>query len=139
LSDSLMFLIGKDLGYRLTQIWPLKKMLTPPRIEKAKTSFQIHGYRIVFLARFMPGIRTVFMFTSGLLKLHYWKFILYDFAGTLIVVPCMLFSMTWVAGNRDAIMIFIHRFQWLILALVASYFTFWWLKRRRLNIRSTKL
>jgi len=131
LSDSIMYWIGKNLGYRLTQVWPLKNLITPVRIEGAKQSFHIHGYRIVFLARFMPGIRTVFMFTSGLLKLRYWKFIVHDFAGALIVIPCMLYSMKWVAGNRAMIMEFIHRFQWLILAAVAIYFTFWWARRRR--------
>ncbi len=137
LSDTLMYWIGKNLGYRLTQVWPLKNLLTPTRIENAKASFHMHGYRIVFLARFMPGIRTVFMFTSGLLNLRYWKFILHDFAGALIVIPCMLYSMKWVAGNKDSIMEFIHRFQWLILGLVAIYFIFWWIKRRQIRAKST--
>lgn len=131
LSDTLMFHIGKHLGFKLTTIWPLKKVLTPPRIERAKSSFQIQGYRIVFLARFMPGIRTVFMFTSGLLSLRYWKFIAYDFAGALIVVPCMIYSMSWVAGNKEALMAFLHKFQWIILAAAVIYFVIWFTKHSK--------
>lgn len=128
ISDTCMFHIGKNLGSRLTTAWPLKKVLTPPRIERAKSSFQIQGYRIVFLARFMPGIRTVFMFTSGLLSLRYWKFIAYDFAGALIVVPAMIFSMSWVAGNKDALMAYLHQFQWVILGAAVIYFAIWFTK-----------
>jgi membrane protein DedA with SNARE-associated domain len=136
LSDTLMYGVGKNLGFRLTQVWPLKSLLTPERIENAKSSFHVHGYRIVFLARFMPGIRTVFMFTSGLLKLRYWKFIAHDFAGAIIVIPSMLYSMKWVAGNKEVIMEYIHRFQWLILAAVVLYFSFWFYKRRSVRKKS---
>jgi len=129
LSDICMFHIGKHLGHGLTRVWPLKKALPPERIERAKQSYQIQGYRLVFFARFMPGIRTVFMFTGGLMRLRLPKFIAYDLAGALIVIPSMLFSMTWVAGNQEAILAFMKKAQWIFLTAVAGYLVYWFMRR----------
>lgn len=139
LSDVGMFHIGKHLGYGLTQVWPLKKALTPERIERAKQGYQFQGYKLVFFARFMPGIRTVFMFTGGLMRLRFWKFLAYDFAGALIVIPCTLYSMSWVAGNKEAILVFIKKTQWFVLAAVAVYLGFWFWKRakRRASLKAS--
>lgn len=131
LSDTLMFFIAKKYGLKLASIWPFKKVLTPDRIEKARVGFNIHGYRVVFLARFMPGIRTVFMFTSGLLGLRYWKFIAHDLAGGLIVVPCMIYSIKWVAGNKELILEQLHKFQYLALAVGILYFSYRVVRKKR--------
>ena len=74
---------------------------------------------MVFLARFMPGIRTVFMFSSGTLGLRYWKFILYDFFGALIVVPGILLSVKWVAGNLELILYKLACGQWVVITVFA--------------------
>jgi membrane protein DedA with SNARE-associated domain len=131
LSDTGMFYIGKVFGTRLTNVWPFRKALTPARIARAEESFRKQGYRVVFLARFMPGIRTVFMFTSGLLGLRYAKFIGYDLAGALIVVPLTIFSVRWAAGNKDAIFSGLQRGQWLVLGVVALGFVVYFYRRGR--------
>jgi membrane protein DedA with SNARE-associated domain len=131
LSDTGMYWIGKSLGTRLVNVWPFRKALTPERIARAEDSFRKQGYRVVFLARFMPGIRTVFMFTSGLLGLNYGKFILYDLAGAMIVVPVTIYSVRWAAGNKDAILSALQRGQWVVLAVVALGFIGYLVRRGR--------
>lgn len=131
LSDTCMYFIAKHYGLKIAGVWPFRKVLTPPRIEKARVSYNIHGYKIVFSARFMPGIRTVFMFTSGLLGLRYWKFIAYDFMGALIVVPCMILSIKWVAGNKDLILEQLHKFQYVALALGVAYVAYRIFRKKR--------
>lgn len=135
ISDTIMFNIGKKFGMKLTSLWPFKKILTQERIEKAQKSFSIHGYTIVFWARFMPGIRTVFMFTSGLLKLRYPKFILYDFLGTLIVVPVTVLSVTWVAGNTAVIADLMGQIKWLVLIVFIVLVVFKLASRRKVMIK----
>ncbi len=117
IGDTLMFFIGKKYGMKLTQIWPFKKVLTLERIEKVKMKFNIYGYRIVFCARFMPGIRTVFMFSAGLMHLNYLKFILYDAAGAVIVVPLIIYSVIAVAGNTALIKEYLKQGQWVVLVI----------------------
>lgn len=119
LGDTIMFGIGRGFGKRVIGLWPFRKVFTPERLARAEASFREQGYRVVFLARFMPGIRTVFMFSSGTLGLRYWKFIAADFAGAAIVVPGTLFSVKWVAGNIDAVRAKIARGQWTAMAAFA--------------------
>ncbi|MBC7386786.1 MAG: DedA family protein [Cryobacterium sp.] len=120
-SDVTMYWIARHFGRTLAERWPLSKIITPAKLEKAEWKFSNQGYRVVFLARFMPGIRTVFMFTSGLLRLDFKKFLLADALGAFIVIPVILFSVKWVAGNVEALHAHIAQGQWMILgaALVA--------------------
>lgn len=130
--DMIMFQIAKRYGMRLLKIWPFRKIFTEQGIENAKRTFQVRGYKVVFLARFMPGIRTIFMFTSGLMGLKFWKFALHDFAGGLIVITSTLHSVSWVAGNKDLILNWLQKIQWVVLTGVILFFT-------RLIVRKKKL
>jgi len=117
--DTIMFSVGRKFGLRVIGAWPFRKAFTPERLARVEASFRKQGYRVVFLARFMPGIRTVFMFSAGTLGLRYWKFILFNFAGALIVIPATLFSVKWVAGNLDAIRAKLARGQWTVMGVLA--------------------
>ncbi len=130
LGDTVMFGIGRKFGRRVLQVWPFRKAFTPERMERAEGEFNRHGYRVVFLARFMPGVRTVFMFTSGTLGLRYLKFILHDLAGALIVVPLMIYSVTWVAGNTELIREKFQQSQWFVVGGVTCIAVFYFLRKR---------
>jgi len=124
-TDATMFLIARQYGRKILGSWPFRNAISPERLSSAETSYVSYGYRMIFLARFMPGIRTVFVFTGGLLRLDLLKFMLHDFAGALIVIPSMIYSVKWVAGNMGAIHAQLARAQWLILlgvALIVGFF-----------------
>jgi membrane protein DedA with SNARE-associated domain len=131
LGDTMMFGIGRHFGKRVIGMWPFRKAFTPERLARTETSFQKQGYRVVFLARFMPGIRTIFMFSSGTLGLRYWKFLLYDLAGALIVIPVTLLSVKWVAGNLELIRAKIARGQWVVMAILAATGLVFYFRKRR--------
>lgn len=130
LGDTAMFHIGRKFGRRVVQVWPFRKALTQDRMKRAEDGFNRHGYRIVFLARFMPGVRTVFMFTSGTLGLRYGKFILHDLAGALIVVPLMIYSVTWVAGNTELMRSKLQQCQWFVLGALGLMALIFYFRKR---------
>lgn len=130
--DSVMYSIGHRFGSRVMTSRYFRRAFTPTRIASAEAKFQRQGYRVVFLARFMPGVRTVFMFTSGTLGLRYSKFIAFDAAGALIVVPCTLLSVKWVAGNLEAVREKIALGQWIALIVLVVIGAFALMRRRRL-------
>lgn len=123
-TDATMFLIARHYGRKILSFWPFRNVISIERLNSAEKSYKQYGYRMIFIARFMPGIRTVFVFTGGLLRLDLPKFILYDFAGALIVIPTMIYSVKWVAGNMDIIQSHLVKAQWFILgaALLAVIF-----------------
>ncbi|MBS1963506.1 MAG: DedA family protein [Bdellovibrionales bacterium] len=118
LGDTVMFTIGRRFGRRVIGAWPFRKAFTPERLARTEKSFREQGYRVVFLARFMPGIRTVFMFTSGTLGLRYFRFLAYNFAGALVVIPGTLFAVKAVAGNVELIREKLARGQWIAMAVI---------------------
>lgn len=134
-TDATMFLIAKKYGRKVLALWPFRKAITPERLVIAESSYHRYGYRMIFLARFMPGIRTVFVFTGGLLRLDLLKFMLHDFAGGIISIPCTIYSVKWVAGNIDGIHTQLAKAQWYILTGVALLFSGFliWKKRRRIG------
>lgn len=138
-ADSVMFYVGRKYGKRVIGVWPFRKVFTPERIVRSETSFREQGYRVVFLARFMPGIRTVFMFSSGTLGLRYLRFIAYNFAGALIVIPGTLFAVKWVAGNLETIRGKLERGQWTVMAAIAGAVSigFAWKRYRGMRIRAS--
>jgi membrane protein DedA with SNARE-associated domain len=127
LSDVLMFFVGSGFGYRLLQVWPLSKVLNRERIAAAERNFKRSGYRYVFTARFLPGLRTVVFFTAGVLKLRFGRFLLFDFLGASITVPGTLIAVVLLAGNVPLVLDFLKRFQTVALmgvAMVVSYTAF---------------
>jgi membrane protein DedA with SNARE-associated domain len=118
LADTAMFGIGRKFGPRVLTVWPFRKAFTPERLARTETAFRDLGYRVVFFARFMPGIRTVFMFTSGTLGLRYGRFLAYDFAGALIVIPTILFSVKWIAGNLGDVRAKVAHGQWVATGII---------------------
>ncbi|MBC7692963.1 MAG: DedA family protein [Methylotenera sp.] len=121
LSDTLMFLIGSGFGAKLLKAWPLSKVLTAERIAAAECSFQKSGYRYIFTARFLPGLRTVVFFTGGMLRLNYSRFILFDFAGACITIPGTLIAVGLVAGNVERVLAFLKKFQTAALIAVGVF------------------
>lgn len=140
IADTAMFWVGLRYGKRVIGVWPFRKAFTPERIARSEASFREQGYRVVFLARFMPGIRTVFMFTSGTLGLSYRRFIAYNFAGALIVVPGTLFAVKFFAGNIETIRAKIERGQWSVMAAIAVGFLvyFGWKRFARSRVGASR-
>ncbi len=124
LSDYLMFNIGKYGGRKVIHVWPFRKIFTETRLSKAQCDFDAYGYGLVFLARFMPGFRTVVFFTSGLMNLKTLRFLAYDFVGACITIPGILYSVSWAAGETDKILPLLARYQWIFFGAAAVFIVY---------------
>ncbi len=90
--DGIMFTIGRRYGLELVRHRPFSWVLTPGRIEKAKGFLDTHGPKVLFAARFMPGIRSVGFFTAGALGITYQRFFTYDGLAAVISVPFFVWA-----------------------------------------------
>ncbi len=99
--DGVMFAIGRRYGLSVIKHRPFRWLLTPARLERARGIMDRHGPKILFAARFMPGIRSVGFFTAGSLGTPYFRFLLYDGLAAAISVPFFVFSGWYWGANIE--------------------------------------
>jgi membrane protein DedA with SNARE-associated domain len=90
LADSLYFLLARLVGPKLLRIKFLERFIKPEKVRGGELYFQRRGQRIVFLSRFVVGLRAPVILGAGLLRMRWTRFILNDGAAIVIAIPCWL-------------------------------------------------
>jgi membrane-associated protein len=126
LGDAVNYSIGHYLGDRAYNIkWVKKEYL-----EKTHAFFEKHGGKAIFLARFVPIVRTFAPFVAGIGKMSYSYFATYNIVGGVSWV--LIFSLLgYFFGNLEFVK---KNFEFVIIAIilisVVPMFVEW-LKARR--------
>ena len=135
IGDGTMFWLGRRWGTDLAKVWPFRSIFGNGRLERTRVFLQKHGAKVLFTARFTPGLRSVIFFTSGTLGIPAWRFWLYDGLAALVSVPALVLS-SWYWGDR--IEDVVQRAQraehglLIVIAIVVGVLTLkWWLGKRR--------
>jgi membrane-associated protein len=126
LGDTVNYSIGHYLGERAYNIKWIKKEY----LDKTHAFFEKHGGKAIFLARFVPIVRTFAPFVAGIGKMDYSYFITYNLTG----------GVTWVAlftllgyffGNLEFVQ---KNFELVIIAIILISVVpmgYEWMKARR--------
>jgi len=93
-ADLIIFSLGRRYGHHIPRLPLLRRYLTPERVRWAEHQLEKHGGKFIFVARFVPGLRTAAFFAAGVFRVTYWRFIAYDGAAALISVPLIL-GLAW--------------------------------------------
>ncbi|MEI8348464.1 MAG: DedA family protein, partial [Pseudomonadota bacterium] len=133
IGDCVIFYLGKRYGLRLTQFWPFKQLLHPERIDQIREKLSIHGNKLIFAARFLPGLRAGIFFCSGCFGVPFKVFFFYDGMAALISVPAIV-GLTYHFGEHidRAINVIRHvenGIIFVILSIVLLIFLKWWIPR----------
>jgi membrane protein DedA with SNARE-associated domain len=136
LGDAAMFLLGHHYGEHMLQWKPIALLMPPRRYAKMQEKFERYGNRLMFFARFLPGMRTAVYITAGAThRVSFWRFLLLDGFAALISVPLWVYLGYFGANRRDWLLMWIHRGQsslW-VLGVVALIIllVLWWRRRQR--------
>ena len=88
LGDSIMFGLGRRFGTKVGASGNFfARIVTPEKRARVEALFKKHGEKIVMLARFLPGVRTVTYFTAGSVGMSYAKFAMFDSIAALASAP----------------------------------------------------
>lgn len=135
LGDSAIFLLGHHYGARIMQWRFVARILTPARYAKVQEKFARYGNRMLFFARFLPGMRTTIYVTAGMThRVSFARFLLLDTLAALISVPIWVYLGYFGADNHQWLMRWMHRGQtslWILVGIVLLVLLVAWWRHRR--------
>ncbi len=118
--DSVMFGLGRLAGDRVHR-WPLlRRSFRPAKRRRFNHYFLRYGTRVVFLARFLPGVRLVTYLVAGNLGMPWWKFLALDGLAALVTIPVAVWVGWKFAANLDEVAAWLHRFELPLAALAGA-------------------
>lgn len=142
--DGLVFAAGRVFGKHILRFRPVARVMTPKRYAQVEEKFEKYGNWVLFVARFLPGLRTPIFMTAGISgKVSALRFVLMDGSAALISVPLWVYLGNYGASNREWLMQMVHKLQHGLFAAIAAGAAvlgwFWWKKRSRLQFYREKL
>lgn len=112
IGDSTMFLGGRIFGYRIQRIRTFRRILSPRRFSQIQQKFKKYGLGLLFVARFLPGLRSPIYLVAGMSRrISFFTFLLMDGLAALISVPVWIYLGFFFADNRDLLMSYVHDVQ----------------------------
>lgn len=108
LGDNINYFVGKYFSEHVLN-WKLKgkPMVNPEWIDEVHNYFEKHGTKTIIIARFIPIVRTVTPFVSGVGKMNYKTFLPYDifggilWVGSVTIVGYFLGNVPFVEKNLE--------------------------------------
>ncbi len=96
--DLILFSMGRRYGEHIVEHRWMRRVVTPARLARAEGIYARHGVKIIFAARFMPGLRGVLFMTAGIFRVKPWKFLLIDGSAAVASVPLLV----WLGARFGA-------------------------------------
>ena len=97
LGDAVNYAIGRQLGPKVF-FSETSRLLNRNHLFKAQAFYEEHGGKAIFLARFLPIVRTFAPFVAGIGKMNYFRFWFFNLSGAVCWVGLFLFG-GYVFGN----------------------------------------
>jgi len=140
LGDSAIFLLGHHYGARMLTWRPIARVLTPSRYVAVQEKFDRYGNRLLFAARFLPGMRTTIYVTAGTThRVSFSRFLLIDTLAAMISVPVWVYLGYFGANNHAWLVMWIRRGQgslWAAAGLLAALLLLlWWRRSHKARVR----
>lgn len=137
LGDSIVFFLGARFGRRLTKKWFFARLFPEDRLSAVQKKFNERGDKLLFAARFMPGLRAPIFFSAGTLHVPYRKFLIYDGSAALFSVPAIVGAVYYFGDQLDQVVNVIksvqHGILFVIVAVILAVAGKWYMTHRRLK------
>lgn len=101
--DSFMYAIGYHWGHGIFRSHPrFAKLYSAENEEQFQQAIDTHALKVMLLARFLVGIRAPVYVMTGVVRMPYRRFLLYDVISATAVVGVVFWLSYWFGDNvRD--------------------------------------
>jgi membrane-associated protein len=113
--DTINYWIGNKFGRK---VFKGNRFFKKEYLEKAERFYEKHGGKTIFIARFLPIVRTFAPFVAGMGKMQYRRFIIYNVFGGLVWVSLFL-SVGFLFGNIPIVK---NNFALVIIGIIIASF-----------------
>ncbi len=111
IGDGVIYMAGRTVGQRIKHTRVFKAIVKQERDEKIKFWFSRYGDKVIFFARFMPGLRMALFLSSGVYHVPAWKFFILDGLAALISVPLWVWLGFLFGSNLETLEHKIHQLK----------------------------
>jgi membrane protein DedA with SNARE-associated domain len=129
-SDALVFYWGRRFGPEMLRHPLLARLMPEARLQAMQGTMRSHGPAYLFVARFMPWLRTPLIFAAGSLRTPWRHLLVYDGLAAMLQLPLMVYGVRYLGGRWNDILHGFHQFQAALLPGVALLAGVWWWRRR---------
>lgn len=134
LSAMIAYWVGRLVGPRLCELPLFSKLLTPSRLNKIKSFYDKHGLLTLLVGRFIPfGVRNCLFFTSGITRMPFTRFILYDFFACTLWACTAFWLFYFIGQNIQTLWHYVKTFNLIIFSAfgVTVIGTIWYKMRKK--------
>ena len=116
--------VGNSFGYAIGR-WGGRTVLNklkinPNRQQRFDSAFKRRGGAVILLARFVDGLRQLNGIIAGLIRMPWWTFTAYNFAGALLWACAWGLGTYYLGRDIHVIAALFHRHAWLLYVLSAA-------------------
>ncbi|MCW5967064.1 MAG: alpha/beta fold hydrolase [Blastocatellales bacterium] len=97
--DLLLFLAGRLVGRPAISAAPVRWFISPQAVARSSEWFARRGAGVIFLSRFVPGLRLPTYFAAGVLRTSFFRFALYFFLACLLWTPLLVGASMLLGGE----------------------------------------
>lgn len=121
IGDGIMFSLGRIVGPKVTRMPVIRRIITPRVYIKMQEKAHRYGNKILFIARFLPGLRAPIFLTAGIShRVPLWKFLIMDGSAALISVPIWVYLGYIFAYDIDRVLFWLRKSEVLIIILILA-------------------
>jgi membrane protein DedA with SNARE-associated domain/rhodanese-related sulfurtransferase len=141
-SDSMWYELGRQKGVRVLQLLCRISLEPDSCVRRSQVRFGRNGPRVLLVAKFVPGLNAMAAPLSGIIRMGWRRFLLFDVLGAFLWVSA--FTMTGYTFSSDLERVAARAAylgEWLLVLLLAAFAGYILLKfyNRRKFLRKLKI
>jgi membrane protein DedA with SNARE-associated domain/rhodanese-related sulfurtransferase len=141
-SDSMWYELGRQKGVRVLQLLCRISLEPDSCVRRTQVSFTRNGPRVLLAAKFIPGLNAMAAPLSGIIKMGWRKFLLFDTIGALAWVAACTITGYVFSGELERVAARASYLgAWLLVLLLAAFagYILWKFYHRQKFLRKLRI